>query len=54
MELVIRSKVRELTGEMSVSKDFCDALDTELEHIIQKAIARAKANNRNTVMARDV
>jgi histone H3/H4 len=54
MELVIRSKVRELTGEMSMSKDFCDALDVEIEHMIVKAMERAKANSRNTVMARDV
>lgn len=52
--LIVRGKLREHAGELSVSKEFEEVLEKELELILKKACARAKANNRRTVMARDL
>lgn len=56
--LVVRSKIDELAvkdgKKMSISSDFHDKLNIVVEDLIKKACERAKANNRNTVMARDL
>ncbi len=53
-KIFIREKVRLFAEDMSVSKDFYDALDKKIIEIIQHAKIRAKANNRNTIMPRDI
>ena len=52
--LINKTQVRELVGTMSLSKDFCDALDAHTKDVVEKAIKRARANNRNTLMPRDL
>jgi len=52
--VVVRSQVKEVAGDMNVAMDFVDALDKKVVELIKQAIARAKANNRRTVMAKDV
>ena len=56
--LVVRSQIKNYAkvGEkkLSVSSDFYDALNKRVEKIIEEACIRATANNRNTLMARDV
>jgi len=51
---VVRSAVRKsLKGKFSVSEEFLDALDAEVEALIKKAAKRAEANGRKTLKARD-
>jgi len=56
--LVVRSQVKNYTkiGEkqLSVSNDFYAALDRKVAKLIEEACLRAAANNRNTLMSRDV
>lgn len=56
--LVIASKVKtyvkELDPSMRVAGDFAEGLTDEVKHLIQRAIGRARKNNRGTVQARDV
>jgi histone H3/H4 len=56
--LVIASKiktyVKELDPSMRVAGDFAEGLTDEVKHIIQRAVGRARKNNRGTVQARDV
>lgn len=56
--LVVRSQVKNYTkiGEknLSVSNDFYEALNKKVESTIKEAAVRAIANNRNTLMGRDV
>ena len=54
MPVIVMNKVKEIAGEFSVSGDFYEALDKEVEALIKKATERAKANNRKTVMAKDL
>jgi histone H3/H4 len=52
--LVVKSKVKEAAGGMSVSGDFADALNSVLCWYVQQAEARAEANGRKTIQARDL
>ena len=56
--LVVRSQVKNYTKidekTLSVSEDFYDALNKKVEKLIEEASKRAKLNNRNTVMGRDI
>ncbi len=53
---ITRIKVKEYISSQHVriSKDFMDALEEKVKEIIDKAIERARANQRNTVMPRDL
>jgi histone H3/H4 len=53
-DLIVKSKVKDFVGDMSVGADFYDALNKEVETLINKAKARCKENNRSTLKARDV
>ena len=52
--IVVKSQIKELCRGMSISEDLAEALDKKVKGIVQDAIERAKANNRRTVMARDL
>jgi histone H3/H4 len=56
--LVIRSKIDELTvyegKKMSVSSNFHEKLNQIVKELVKKSCDRAKANSRNTIMARDL
>ncbi len=54
--LVVQSKVRELVKKhgANMAGDFPDALSKSVEELVNKAIARAKANGRKTVRATDL
>ena len=56
--LVVRTQVKKLAKfegkELYISAEFFDALNKKVERIIEEASIRAKANNRTTLMARDV
>lgn len=52
-DLVVDSAVREAV-EQNVSADFYDALDEAVEDLLDDASRRADANNRATVLPRDL
>lgn len=52
--LVVKSKVKEVVKGANVSGDFADALNEMLVHLVGQAAARAEANGRKTVGARDL
>ena len=56
--LVVRSQVKnyaKVDGKnLNVSDDFYEALNKKVEELIEESSRRAKANNRTTLMGRDV
>ncbi|MEM4246714.1 MAG: DUF1931 domain-containing protein [Candidatus Woesearchaeota archaeon] len=54
MSIVVKAKIKEIAGAFNVSADFADALAKKVEQMVRDAIERAKANNRRTVMPKDI
>ena len=52
--LVVKAKIKEFTGDMNVSGDFAEALDKKVQELVKAACERAAANNRRTVMGKDI
>jgi len=52
--IIVKSKIKELAGSYSVSKDFSETLNAKVKQMIEEAKKRAEANNRKTVMGRDL
>lgn len=53
-DLIVKSSVKEAAGEMNVASDFYDALNDEVEQLLEDAAARAEGNNRKTVQPEDL
>lgn len=53
-DLIIKSKIKEAVRELNVSSDVPEALNKKVEQILKEAAARAKANGRRTLQARDL
>ncbi len=54
MSLIVKSNIKEVTGEMSVSGDFAEELEKKVVQLIKDACRRAQENNRRTVMSKDL
>jgi histone H3/H4 len=54
MSVVVKAKVKELAKGFNVSGDFAEELDKKVHVLVKDACARAEANNRKTVMAKDL
>lgn len=52
--LIIKAKIKEACGDMSVAADFVEALNEKANEMVKKACWRAKENGRRTVMGKDV
>ncbi|MBW2990962.1 DUF1931 domain-containing protein [Candidatus Woesearchaeota archaeon] len=52
--LIIKAKIKEACGDMSVAGDFVTALNERVDELVKKALWRAKENGRRTVMGKDV
>ncbi|HIH32563.1 TPA: DUF1931 domain-containing protein [Candidatus Woesearchaeota archaeon] len=52
--IIVKSKIKELTGTYNVSAEFSDVLNVKVRQMVQEAVKRAEANNRKTVMGRDL
>jgi len=56
--MIIKSKINdaaEIEGKhYNISRDFAEALDEKVKHLIKDACKRARDNNRSTVMPRDL
>lgn len=53
-DLIVKSKIKEAADGLNVASDFHEALNRETNHLVKKAVERAKANNRRTLQARDL
>lgn len=59
--IIVKSKIREIVKELdlekivtNVAEEFEDALEKKVREDLKKAIERAKANQRRTLLARDL
>jgi len=56
--LIVVSQIKNIAKiedkPLNVSSDFYEALNEKVKNIIETACKRAKLNNRNTVMGKDV
>jgi histone H3/H4 len=52
--LIVKAAVKEQLEGHNVSSDFYDALDEEVETVLDNAARRAEENDRKTVQARDL
>ncbi len=52
--LIVRSKIKEYIGELSVSGEFADALHEKVLQLVKDAARRAQDNGRKTIMAKDL
>lgn len=53
VDIVKKSAVRDAANGMNVGSDFYEALDEQVEELIDRAVERAEENGRRTVKARD-
>jgi len=53
-DLIVKSNVRDALDDYNVSADFFDALNNEVEELLEDAARRAEANDRRTVQPRDL
>lgn len=53
-DLIVKSAVKDALDDMNVASDLYDALDDEVEDILENAERRARENERKTVQARDL
>lgn len=54
VDLVVKAAVKDALEEKNVAGDFYEALDEEVEELIEEAAERADANGRKTVQPRDL
>lgn len=56
--LIVKAKIKDVAlydgKPLNVAGDLADALSNKVKHMIEEACKRAKANGRNTVMAKDI
>lgn len=52
--IVVKSKVKEVSGDCNVAGDFADALNEVAVNLVKTAVKRANANSRKTVQSKDV
>ena len=52
--LIVKAKIKTVVPGYNVSGNFAEALDKMVEELVKKAAARAEANGRKTVMAKDL
>ena len=53
-ELIIKSKVKSAVPDLQVAGEVPEALNKKVLKILEEASARAKANGRRTLQARDL
>ena len=54
IDLIIKSKIKSAVPELSVAGEVPDALNKKVLKMLEDATARAKANGRRTLQARDL
>ena len=54
VDLIIKSKIKEAVSGLNVASEVAEALNKKVVLLLQDAVARAKANGRRTLQARDL
>lgn len=52
--LIVKAKIKEACQGYNVAGDVAGALNEKVSQMLKDACARAEANNRKTVMAKDI
>ncbi len=52
--LVVKAKLKDVVSDHNIAGDFAEELDKIVRDLVKKAAARADANGRRTVMAKDL
>jgi histone H3/H4 len=52
--IIVKAKIKDFAQGFNVSGDVPEALDAKVKEILKAACERAKANNRKTLMAKDL
>jgi len=53
--LIVKAKIKSvLSPDKNVSGDFAEELNKKVEELVKAAARRAEANNRKTLMAKDL
>ncbi len=52
--LIVKAKIKSIVPGYNVAGDFADALNIKAEELVKSAAARAEANHRKTIMAKDL
>ncbi|MGE0793058.1 MAG: DUF1931 domain-containing protein [Candidatus Woesearchaeota archaeon] len=52
--VVVKAKLKDVIGDFNVAGDLAEELDKIVRDLLKKAAARAEANGRRTVMAKDL
>jgi len=52
--IIVKAKIKEIAGDFNVAGDVAEALNKKVEQMVKDACARAEANGRKTVMAKDL
>lgn len=53
-DLIVKAAVKDALDDKNVAADFYDALDEEVEALLDDAARRAESNDRKTVQPRDL
>lgn len=53
-DLIVKAAVKDALDDNNVASDFYDALNEEVEELVEDAAERADANDRKTVQPRDL
>ena len=53
-DLIVKSAVKNRLANQNVAADFYDALDAEVEELLEDATRRAQENDRKTIQPRDL
>ncbi|PIY60233.1 DUF1931 domain-containing protein [Candidatus Woesearchaeota archaeon CG_4_10_14_0_8_um_filter_47_5] len=52
--IIVFTKLKEMVGDMNVAGGFQNELDQQVRELVDKAVKRARANGRKTIMAKDL
>lgn len=52
--LIVKAKIKSIVPGYNVAGDLADALNKKAEQLVKDAAARAEANGRKTIMAKDI
>lgn len=52
--LIIKSNIKQAVNDLNIAGDVAEALNQKVTELLEKAVERAKANQRKTLYARDL
>ena len=52
--IIVKAKIKSVVPGYNVAGDVAEALNAKVEELVKSAAARAEANGRKTLMAKDI